>query len=111
MTPKELEKEKMRVQGMCLELKAKRLVSNKRDVFLPDNNYTPAKLEAKVSPVFPPGRGVPADGAPERHAGLAVGPDLRGAAGVEAAAADRLHRRPAQRLRGPAAELVRTGVR
>lgn len=52
------------------------------------------------------GRGDPAHGPPERHPGPAVGADLRGAAGVEAAAADRLHRRPAQRLRGPAAELV-----
>ena len=53
------------------------------------------------------GRGDPADRPPERHPGAAVGPDLRGAAGVEAAAADRLHRGSAQRLCGPAAELVR----
>lgn len=53
------------------------------------------------------GRGGPAERPPQHHSGVTVRPDLRGAAGVEAAAADRLHRRSAQRLRGPSAELVR----
>lgn len=53
------------------------------------------------------GRGVLPERAAEPHPEFDPRPDQRGAAGVEAAAADRLHRRPAQRLRGPAAELVR----
>lgn len=52
------------------------------------------------------GRCARAERAAERHSGPAGRVDLRGAARLEAASEDRLHRWPAQRLRGPAAELV-----
>lgn len=53
-----------------------------------------------------PGCGDAAVGALERRPGPHLWARLRGAARVEATAADCLYRRSAQRLRGPAAELV-----
>lgn len=52
------------------------------------------------------GRCARAERAAERHSDPAGRVDLRGAARLEAASEDRLHRWPAKRLRGPAAELV-----
>lgn len=105
MTQKELEQEKLTVERMCLELKAKRQVSHVEACFLQEPSKHPHQHVLLLCSTRP-GCGGAAIRAPDRRPDPHLRPHLRGAARVEAAAADCLHWRSAQCLRGPAAELV-----